>query len=95
MRTRKSNQTFRLAKITLLHPVLPIEVNLPTSCQGADDGLPKPRGKTVIRTETSVQERMMRPPRRTAVGKTNGLFLSWNKFREPGDVSFEPAQVKP
>jgi hypothetical protein len=38
---------------------------------------------------------MMRPPRRTTVGKTNGLFLSWNKFRGPGDVSFERAQVKP
>ena len=63
--------------------------------QVADDGLPKPRGRTVSRTETSVQERMMRPPRRTTVGKTNGLFLSWNKFRGPGDVSFEPAQVKP
>lgn len=61
----------------------------------ADDGLPKPRGRTVTRTETTVQERMMRPPRRTTVGKTNGLFLSWNKFRGPGEVSFEPAQVKP
>ena len=29
--------TFRLAKITLLHPVLPIEVNLLTSCQGTTD----------------------------------------------------------
>jgi hypothetical protein len=38
---------------------------------------------------------MMRPPRRTPVGKTNGLFLSCNKFRGPGEVSFEPAQVKP
>jgi len=61
----------------------------------ADDGLPKPRGATATRSETTVQERMMRPPRRTTVGKTNGLFLSWNKYRGPGDVSFEPAQVKP
>jgi len=61
-----------------------------------DDGMPKPRGRTVSQTEpTSVQERMMRPPRRVTVGKTNGLFLSWNKFRGPGEVSFEPAQVKP
>ncbi len=61
----------------------------------ADDGLPKPRRTTAASTETSVSDRMMRPPRRTTVGKTNGLFLSWNKYRGPGEVSFEPAQVKP
>lgn len=61
----------------------------------ADDGLPKPRRTTASQSETTVQERMMRPPRRTTVGKTNGLFLSWNKFRGPGEVSFEPAQIKP
>ncbi len=61
----------------------------------ADDGLPKPRRTTAERTESTVMDRMMRPPRRTTVGKTNGLFLSWNKYRGPGDVSFEPAQVKP
>jgi hypothetical protein len=61
----------------------------------ADDGLPKPRTTTATLTETSVQERMMRPPRRTTVGKTNGLFLSWNKFRGPGDVTFDPPQIKP
>ena len=61
----------------------------------ADDGLPKPRRTTSSNTETSISERMMRPPRRTTVGKTNGLFLSWNKYRGPGEVSFEPAQVKP
>ena len=61
----------------------------------SDDGLPKPRSTTSARTSTTVQERMMRPPRRTTVGKTNGLFLSWNKYRGPGEVSFEPAQVKP
>lgn len=60
-----------------------------------DDGLPKPRRTTRERTEASVNERMMRPPRRTTVGKTNGLFLSWNKYRGPGEVTFEPAQVKP
>ncbi|MEX0965527.1 MAG: hypothetical protein WDZ52_15985 [Pseudohongiellaceae bacterium] len=61
----------------------------------ADDGLPKPRRTTSERTVTDLKERMMRPPRRTTVGKTNGLFLSWNKYRGPGEVSFEPAQVKP
>lgn len=61
----------------------------------ADDGLPKPRRTTASRTETTIQERMMRPPRRTTVGKTNGLFLSWNKYRGPGKVEFDPPQVKP
>jgi len=60
-----------------------------------DDGLPKPRATTVERSETSVRERMLAPPRRTTVGKTNGLFLSWNKYRGPGEVSFDPPQVKP
>ncbi len=36
----------------------------------------------------------MRPPRRTTVGKTNGLYLSWNKYRGPGNVNFDPPQVK-
>ena len=60
----------------------------------ADDGLPKPRSSTNSRSATSVRERMMRPPRRSTVGKTNGLHLSWNKYRGPGNVSFDPPQVK-
>lgn len=60
----------------------------------ADDGLPKPRRSTRSNSQTSLQERMMRPPRRTTVGKTNGLYLSWNKFRGPGKVSFDPPQTK-
>lgn len=61
-----------------------------------DDGLPQPRAFTVSQTtEVSIQQRMMRPPRRNTVGKTNGLFLSWNKYRGPGNVSFDPPQVKP
>ncbi|NQV69175.1 MAG: hypothetical protein HQ498_04015 [Pseudohongiella sp.] len=60
----------------------------------ADDGLPKPRTSTSSQSATSVQERMMRPPRRTTVGKTNGLYLSWNKYRGPGNVNFDPPQVK-
>jgi hypothetical protein len=59
-----------------------------------DDGLPKPRSTNSSRNTPS-QERMMRPPRRTTVGKTNGFFLSWNKYRGPGQVTFEPPQIKP
>ena len=62
--------------------------------QVEDDGLPKPRRSTLARTATSIQERMLRPPRRSTVGKTNGLFLSWNKYRGPGNVSFDPPQIK-
>ena len=63
--------------------------------QVLDDGLPKPRRSTASRTKTTLRERMLRPPRRVTVGKTNGLFLSWNKYRGPGDVSFDPPQIKP
>ncbi len=59
-----------------------------------DDGLPKPRSSNASNATPTV-ERMMRPPRRTTVGKTNGLFLSWNKYRGPGQVTFDPPQVKP
>jgi hypothetical protein len=38
---------------------------------------------------------MFRPPTRITVGKVNGLFLSWNKYRGPGHVTFEPAFPKP
>lgn len=61
----------------------------------ADDGLPKPRRRTLEQTSEDMRERMMRPPRRTTVGKTNGLFLSWNKYRGPGEVTFDPPQPKP
>lgn len=62
-----------------------------------DDGLPKPRRRSVARSnsEESARERMLRPPRQTTVGKTNGLFLSWNKYRGPGNVTFDPPQIKP
>lgn len=58
-----------------------------------DDGLPKPRVSN--RTEKSELARMLRPPTRITVGKTNGLFLSWNVYRGEGNVTFDPPQVKP
>lgn len=60
-----------------------------------DDGLPKPRETSRTQEATPLAERMMTPPRRTTVGKTNGLFLSWNVYRGTGDVSFDPPQIKP
>lgn len=59
-----------------------------------DDGLPKPRRSTVENLEIDFKERMLRPPSRNTVGKTNGLFLSWNKYRGPGNVTFDPPQIK-
>ncbi|MEX2130891.1 MAG: hypothetical protein WD772_05345 [Pseudohongiellaceae bacterium] len=72
----------------------------------ADDGLPKSRrnrdpedGSPAV--ELPVESRMLRPPRRSTVGKTNGLFLSWNVYRGPGSpdtqykVQFDPPQSKP
>ncbi|MDP1931531.1 MAG: hypothetical protein Q8L60_08745 [Gammaproteobacteria bacterium] len=60
-----------------------------------DDGLPRPRTSTGPRTAESELRRMMRPPTRVTVGKTNGLFLSWNVYRGEGSVTFDPPQVKP
>lgn len=70
-----------------------------------DDGLPKPRGlregEAEIVDAATLQQRMLTPPRRTTVGKTNGLFLSWNVYRGPveseiqGRVRFDPPQIKP
>jgi hypothetical protein len=70
----------------------------------ADDGLPKPRRNRDVddRTinEDSLQQRMLQPPRRSTVGKTNGLFLSWNIYRGPADspgaqIHMDPPLSKP
>ena len=61
-----------------------------------DDGLPKPRRESTI-TADSLQSRMMRPPSRVTVGKTNGLFLSWNIYRGPegAGIVVDPPLSKP
>lgn len=47
-------------------------------------------------TEENIRNRLlMSPPTRVTVGKTNGLFLSWNVYRGGGEVSFDPPQSKP
>jgi hypothetical protein len=60
----------------------------------SDDGLPKPRNRTIERNEEDTTERMLRRPRRTTVGKVNGLYLSWNVYRGNGAASFDPPQSK-
>lgn len=68
-------------------------VALPT--QVTDDGLPERRRDSTITSEDA-ERRMLRPPSRVTVGKVNGLFLSWNKFRGPAGatVSFDPPLPK-
>lgn len=60
----------------------------------ADDGLPVARRESTIEAD-ALKRRMMRPPTRITVGKVNGLFLSWNKYRGPGNVTFDPPMPKP
>lgn len=62
--------------------------------QVEDDGLPVARRESTI-TEEDLRRRMMRAPSRITVGKVNGLFLSWNKYRGPGNVTFDPPMPKP
>lgn len=59
-----------------------------------DDGLPVARRESTIE-EDALKRQMMRPPTRITVGKVNGLFLSWNKYRGPGNVTFDPPMPKP
>ena len=67
---------------------------LPT--QVTDDGLPRPRRGHTVSSEEALR-RMLRPPSRVTVGKVNGLFLSWNKYRGPtgGTVTIDPPLPKP
>lgn len=61
-----------------------------------DDGLPNVRNLSPFQSSgASARARMLRPPIRITVGKTNGLFLSWNVYRGEGAVTFDPPQVKP
>jgi len=62
--------------------------------QVLDDGLPVARRESTTE-EDALKRRMMRPPSRITVGKVNGLFLSWNKYRGPGNVTFDPPMPKP
>ena len=61
-----------------------------------DDGLPKPRAPGVNAVTPATElERYLRPPTRVTVGKTNGLFLSWNIYRGEGNATFDPPLPKP
>ncbi|MEX2131438.1 MAG: hypothetical protein WD772_08110 [Pseudohongiellaceae bacterium] len=64
----------------------------------SDDGIPHPgrvgsrEGGAQVSSE-GWERRLLMPPSRVTVGKVNGLYLSWNKYRGPGDVSFDQPQV--
>ena len=47
-----------------------------------------------ITAETIQKRRLITPPINVTVNKVNGLFYSWNKWRGPGDIIFDPPQVK-
>jgi len=60
-----------------------------------DDGLPKPRATSSRLAGLDPKLRLLTPPTQVTVGKTNGLFLSWNVYRGEGPVVFDPPQIKP
>lgn len=63
-----------------------------------DDGLPHARATNSSarkRTPEAEMQRWLRAPGKVTVGKTNGLFLSWNVYRGEGAVKFDPPQIRP
>lgn len=48
----------------------------------------------LVTPEAVMQRRLMSPPQKVTVDKVNGLYYSWNKWRGPGNVTFDPPQVK-
>jgi hypothetical protein len=55
-----------------------------------DDGIPKIRPIPADR----LRQAALRPPVRPTVAKALGLHLSWFVYRGPGEVTFEPSQIK-
>lgn len=47
-----------------------------------------------VTEENVMQRRLMSPPIKVTVQKVNGLYYSWNKWRGPGEVTFDKPQVK-
>ena len=53
-----------------------------------------PLASAFVTPELIMQRRMSSAPIRVTVGKVNGLYFSWNKYRGPGNVTIDPPQVK-
>lgn len=63
-----------------------------------DDGLPPERGVSRPEPDATPEQllrRAMNPPVRVTVNKTVALHFTWFVYRGPGEVSFDPPQVKP
>jgi hypothetical protein len=45
-------------------------------------------------TSAELLERALSPPRRSTVSKVTGLYFAWFVYRGPGEVRFDPPQVK-
>lgn len=71
-----------------------------------DDGIPKRRGtnnddddeeedgeEEQLTPEQRALRAVLAPPRRSTVGKINGLFFSWFPYRGAGKVTFDPIQA--
>lgn len=54
-----------------------------------------PLAAALITEENVRQRRLMSPPIKVTVDKTNGLFLSWNVYRGEGKATFNPQLPKP
>ncbi len=51
--------------------------------------------ESALTAEQRMRMRLLRKPSKVTVGKTNGLFLSWNVYRGDAQVTFDPPQIKP
>ena len=65
-----------------------------------DDGLlrarrRRPPADSLLTGPARFSPRQLRPPTRVTVEKVNGLHMTWFVYRGEGDVTFEPAQIKP
>jgi hypothetical protein len=61
-----------------------------------DDGVPKAPGQNGVPPLPAdrVARRANQAPRRITVGKALGLHLKWFVYRGPGQVTFDPSQIK-
>lgn len=94
IRTVRAGQPLRLETMVM-------DDGLPTPSDPVADArrfaefLGGPLAAALVTEETIRTRLLMSPPTRVTVGKTNGLFLSWNVYRGEGEVTFDPPQPKP
>ncbi len=79
--------------------------SLPLVAWVTDDGIPKRPTVTAAQiaaaaralnaSPTTPRNPVLVPPSRITVGKRTGLHFKWFVYRGPGEVRFEPMQIKP